>query len=60
MAGESVLRDEYAFFLMSPAAETVRKTLEALAVDVSAVLTVIQSDDGRRTYREQLTGVEGA
>jgi hypothetical protein len=60
MAGGAAIRDEYAAFLMSHAPATVRRTLEALAVDVSGLLTVMQSEDARRAFKEQTTGIEGA
>lgn len=53
------IRDEYSTYLASPSPDIVRRTLDALAVDVSALLGVSRSDDALRTFREQLSGVEG-
>lgn len=59
MHSGSDIRDDYALFLMTPQQATVRKTLEALAVDVTGLLAIMQSDDARRTFKEQISGIEG-
>jgi hypothetical protein len=59
MLDSTSIRDEYASYLASPSPDIVRRTLDALAVDVSAVLGVARSEDALRAFREQMIGVEG-
>jgi hypothetical protein len=58
-AGEA-LRNEYAAFLTTPAPATVRRTMEALGVDVAGLLTVMRSGDGALTFKETIASIEGA
>lgn len=60
IAGPDALRDDYASFLTTPDRLTVRKTMEALAVDVSALLTVMRSEDGIRAFSSAIGAIEGA
>lgn len=59
MLDSESIRDEYAAYLSSPSSDIVRRALEALGVDVSALLALSRSDDALRGFREQHTGVEG-
>lgn len=60
MAGPDDIRDDYASFLTSPSRATVRKTVEALSVDVSGLLIVLRSHEGARAFRPAVTAIEGA
>lgn len=60
MTTGSAMRDDYASFLVTSDASQLRPAMEALAVDVSALLWVMRSPDGARVFSEQITGIEGA
>jgi len=60
MASEDDIRREYATLLTSPDGATVRKTLEALSVDVHSVLAVMRSEEGARQFKDAVHAVEGA
>lgn len=59
MANPDAIRNDYATFLTTPNRMTVRKTMEALAVDVSGLLTVMRSDEGARTFHDAIGAIEG-
>lgn len=56
---EAALRDEYAKFLTADA-PVVRQALEALNVDLAAVLSVSPSDEARREFKSRIHAIEGA
>ncbi len=60
MLDDKALRDEYAAYLTSPSSTIVRRALEALSVDVGALLGVARSLDGVKAFRSQSSGIEGA
>lgn len=55
---EAALRDEYAKFLTADA-PVVRQALEALNVDLAAVLSVPPSDEARREFKSRIHAIEG-
>jgi hypothetical protein len=60
MAGEEQIRDDYAAVLTDPSAGLVRRALEALNVDLNALLFVVRSEEGLRQFRDKIHAVEGA
>ena len=59
MQDPDAIRKDYASFLTSPKRATVRKTVEALGVDVGCLLTVMQSGEGARAFHRAFTAIEG-
>ena len=59
MATSDTLRNEYASMLTNPDAALVVKTLDALTVDLSGILTVMRSDEGVKVFRDAIRAIEG-
>jgi len=59
MAGEASIRSDYAELLTSSDSAIVNRALQALAVDVHGVLTVIRSAEGARQFAGAAHAVEG-
>lgn len=59
MADPDAIRNDYAAFLTHTSKETVRRTVEALKVDVAGVLRVLRSDEGARTFKPAISAIEG-
>lgn len=58
MEDSQSIRDDYANFLTADDVP-IRKTLDALGVDVGCLLHVLRSEIGQRVFRDQLLGIEG-
>lgn len=59
MADEESLRNAYAAALTEPSAKFVKSVLEALNVDLNALLVVMRSEEGKRQFKEKIHAVEG-
>ena len=59
MAGGESLRDDFSHFLVMNDRELLRRTLDALANDVSAMIWVQRSEEGARAFQDQISAIEG-
>lgn len=59
MADEEAIRNAYAAALTEPSAKFVKSVLEALNVDLNALLVVMRSEEGRRQFRDKIHAIEG-